>query len=921
MPQDPSLPLRLSAISAAIAEGLPWERVCARIVESVQELGFDRVRLDLPSPEGESVVPVVARGFESNDPGEVPNDETELARLRRDRRSQIVSWGHHGTTVEYGWVPVLLGNEVIGQLWLNNGPSHRPLDPDRLMDALHFAHQAALVQALQRGERERDELRRTVKEQAGKLGRLERLAQASRRMMENLDTMTPRERLALIAESATEILEAETASVFLVQEGELVLEASYGHRGAFEPGQLRLAIRDEPGRGLTGAIAHRGEVYRANSLQLAADPAVAGPVGSHVPSGQCDSLLAIPLKKRGEDGTERLVGLLRADNKKKDGRALPTVEFTEDDVSILFIFAEAAVEAIENAELVARLQEQGENRQRLIESSPNGIIAVQKSGQVFEFNRRAEEILGYTRYEALGLRVFALYADPQEAYNVRKRLLESPDGHLRDYRTVLQRKDGEAIPVRLSSTLLRDAAGRLIGSIGSFEDLRRENLLLRASEILARADTLDKGLQQLVELMVSHLGRSFCGILLRDEDAETLTRRAEALSGNPTWHSQRQKIDPSEWQGLPEHLQQGRPWVRLRSDERARPLLHRLSEVLGFDKAIESLLVVPLKIGERVVGQIDLGNLEGEGRPLFTGEEIELVSALAVQITVLISRSQLLEWTSRREKLLEALVEASTHIRADVALPSLQQVIVRLAAALSRCRMGGLFLNRPYAGQLELVLIHNGPQEHEGLFLSHELGLIGRVAREGGKPLVVRDLEEESFFRTLGLHTTALIPLQAGSGEVDAVLFLGDPDGEDPFNRSDLDVLEAFATQATIALRTARLMDREKLYFSQIETLSRISLYIQGQEDLKHIAHPVLTGVTASYGLGFNRAVMMLVDEFEERLVGEMGIGQLKETEAEDAWEADVAEGLNNLAIYLQRLESGQISRTPVGERIRGLAT
>lgn len=816
--------------------------------------------------------------------------------------------GFFGSVLE---VPLRSGGNDLGVLFVDDVAGRHFSKTDIRLLRL-FAEQAtiALVNSTLLNQDER------------KLKRLEQLALATREIMSDLGTIPLRVRLDMIANHAAAILDAETSGVFLADGDELVLEAGHGEREAFSPGKVpRLKVHDEPGGGLTGYIAHQGKPFKAHGEMLKKLPWVAHSA-PHAPSGNCYSLLAIPLRKRVE-GKETLVGLLRVDNKKGDNaRALDTLGFSEEDESILAIFAEAVLVAIESAELVSQLTEQGAFRQRLISSSPDGIIAVNREGRVREFNKRAEEILGYTREEALNQPVAKFYWDSKEPRRIGRLLHENPDHHVRNYETFVRSKAGEKIPILHASTWLQDADGQRDGSVGYFEDLRlqkelkrRESLLLKASTVLGQAADLDHGLQRLVAMIVSELGHSFCGILLMDEDERALTLRAECVAGRPEWRSRHQRIVLAEWKGLPELLRNGKPWIRRWDRPQGRPVLERLTEVLGFDQEIGALLVVPLKAGDRVVGQLDLGDLWREGQPAFSKEEIELVSALASQITGVIQRFQFLETMVRRESLLKALVQASPHIQPDPDLPALQQVIVRLAAEMVDCRVGGLFLNRSYLHQLELVAVHNLPKDLIGERRLHEDGLLGKVAREG-EAAVHPAPQEDPLFRRLDLRFAAVVPFRRGSGEVEAVLFIGDPEERRTFGRNDLEILEAFANQATIALDTAGLMDREQLYGRQLATLYRISDYLQRADTLYKILHSVLTGITAHYGLRFNRAILMLVDETGENLIGKMGIGELEDDEARAAWKPATGDDFER---YLRRLENGEIELTTVGKRVADL--
>src|SRR6185295_9629829 len=179
----------------------------------------------------------------------------------------------------------------------------------------------------------------------------------------------------------------------------------------------------------------------------------------------------------------------------------------------------------------------------------------------------------------------------------------------------------------------------------------------------------------------------------------------------------------------------------------------------------------------------------------------------------------------------------------------------------------------------------------------------------------------EELFRGVSLQTIAAVPLRGANGEVEAILFVGDATAQVQLGRADRKVLEDFAAQASIALHTSRMIGQEQRFFSQFAILHRISDYIQASDKLEWILLTVLAGVTANFGLGFNRAVLMLVDETGDHLLGEMGVGELEERKAHRAWEVDTEQGLNDFERFRQRLEAGEIGppTTGVGRRDRGL--
>jgi len=470
-----------------------------------------------------------------------------------------------------------------------------------------------------------------------------------------------------------------------------------------------------------------------------------------------------------------------------------------------------------------------------------------------------------------------------------------------------------------------DANENRIGSVGYFEDLRATKqkdktleLLLRASNIIAQAKDLNEGLQRLAEMMVSLLNSSFCRILLLDETEQHLIPKAaypisRPAAGNLYWQPKLgAPVALSEYPGLTEHLQDGKPKILKDTDEEFHLNLVRLSRNLELEKNIQSLLIVPLKIGLRVVGLLDVGELRADERASFD-EKVELASGIAAQTTALIDRLRLYDITERRESLLEALDEASRKIRAIRGRPKLMQEIVRLGVELVGCEAGGLYINRPYLKQLVLSASYGLPP--------HTEGLIGLVAQTGVSKIGdnYRDWPgREAIFESFNFKTVVAIPLQH-DGEIDAVLFVADTGSRKQFVKTDLEIVERFAAQASIALQTSLLMSHEQRMTSQLAILHKISDYIQAADDLKKILHVVLTGVTADYGLRFNRAVLLLLDERRESLIGQMGIGQFDEKEARNAWRQDDEQKLSDFAHYLEFLEQDQVPETPVGRWVSQL--
>jgi PAS domain S-box-containing protein len=131
--------------------------------------------------------------------------------------------------------------------------------------------------------------------------------------------------------------------------------------------------------------------------------------------------------------------------------------------------------------------------ERLLENSPDIVVAVDRKGTVIFYNDGAHATLGYEGSEILGEPVQGLYPTKEEARRVMKAMRGAEcggQGLLRNFETEFLSKDGLSVPVAISGSLIHDAAGREQGSIGFAKDISE----LKAHEQLATMGQLAVGL-------------------------------------------------------------------------------------------------------------------------------------------------------------------------------------------------------------------------------------------------------------------------------------------------------------------------------------------------------------------------------------------------------------------------------------------
>ena len=117
--------------------------------------------------------------------------------------------------------------------------------------------------------------------------------------------------------------------------------------------------------------------------------------------------------------------------------------------------------------------------ERLIDSANAPIFGIDVHGRVNDWNRRAAEISGYTKHEAMGKRLVEDFIRPEYRASVQAVLSKALRGvETANYELPLFTKGGARVLVLLNATTRRDAKGAVTGVVGVGQDITQ----LRARE-------------------------------------------------------------------------------------------------------------------------------------------------------------------------------------------------------------------------------------------------------------------------------------------------------------------------------------------------------------------------------------------------------------------------------------------------------
>ena len=170
----------------------------------------------------------------------------------------------------------------------------------------------------------------------------------------------------------------------------------------------------------------------------------------------------------------------------------------------------------------------------ILESISDGVFTVDQEWRITSFNRAAEEITGIPREEAIGRFCSEVFRSSMcETECALRRTMETGKSIIGQSGYIID-SEGERIPISVSTALLRDSQGRIIGGAETFRDLSEiEALRLELAGRFRLGDFVSRSplLQKIFEFLPS-VAASLSTVLLTGETGtgkEILARTIHSL--------------------------------------------------------------------------------------------------------------------------------------------------------------------------------------------------------------------------------------------------------------------------------------------------------------------------------------------------------------------------------------------------------
>jgi PAS domain S-box-containing protein len=274
------------------------------------------------------------------------------------------------------------------------------------------------------------------------------LSQQLARMGSLLATeLDPAAILGEVAEQAPALLGADACVILLVDGAELVVNAVGGTAAPTVVG-ARLPIMSRPAGDV---VQTRAPVVFADAGQdprlLGDDPILAA---AHV------AYVGVPLL-----GVQQgLQGVLAVYSQRPR-------TWREEEVEALAALASNASAVLSNAELYQRVAIERERSYAILSNIADGIVAVDREGQVVLWNEAAEAITGVPAAAALG----------RTPLEVLQRELASDEESWARERLIAIQRGGDEVTLSLTEAVMRDPLGAVSGRIFAFRDVSSERIV------------------------------------------------------------------------------------------------------------------------------------------------------------------------------------------------------------------------------------------------------------------------------------------------------------------------------------------------------------------------------------------------------------------------------------------------------------
>lgn len=283
----------------------------------------------------------------------------------------------------------------------------------------------------------------------------------------------------------------------------------------------------------------------------------------------------------------------------------------------------------------------------------------------------------------------------------------------------------------------------------------------------------------------------------------------------------------------------------------------------------------------------------------FSDEQMELLCLIAREIGEIFKNNRLYKASENTISELKALYEMGKAVSSTLKLESLFELILHTGLKILKAKGGVLRIEDKKTGDLRIR--YSIGEYYQNPFDEK----ISKRVFLTRTPLSLNRLGKERSF-----HSLLCVPFLL-KGKVLGTLSLYDKESNpSKFDERDLELLLNMANQVSCAIENAivhyeisRMANENERRLKQLSTLWELNKALLMTMNFEHIIRTTLTAITIGEGLGFNRAMLFLVNEKKHRLEGVMGVGPDNAEDAGRIW-SSLSQKKENLLELINQIRS-----------------
>ncbi|HEY75705.1 MAG TPA: GAF domain-containing protein [Thermoflexia bacterium] len=305
------------------------------------------------------------------------------------------------------------------------------------------------------------------------------------------------------------------------------------------------------------------------------------------------------------------------------------------------------------------------------------------------------------------------------------------------------------------------------------------------------------------------------------------------------------------------------------------------------EAGIRSLLVVPLILGDEVIGALSVQSKQAHA---YTKQDLTFLTAVASQVAVALQNARLYAEARRRAEEMAALNAIAARLSQTLDLEEVLNTAIDEVVRALVVEAAAVSLLDEQKGELMIRAQRGLRNSYVGVRIPIDRGLSGHVVRTG-EPLITGEVRDDPrlavpAFSEEGIQAMALIPMRVRGRVVGVLSAMSHAPHE--FTSREIAFLEAIASQVGMAVENARLFEAERSQRRMAETLRGVAAVLASSLQLGQVLQWLLEYLKEL--VPYDRATVMLLEGERLRVAATSGYTHLPDGREAVGHTVDLAE-------------------------------